>query len=159
MNKITPSFDSTAKTLTVTFPDDIDENSIFADWPAQPFKKVILDFEKVKMINSIGVREWVKWISHIPKDVDIIYRNCTRPVVVQMGLIGGFFRQGAQVDSFEVPYSCPKCAQQFSVLFKQGIDFKKGVIGTLEKQCPKCGASGELDVVETTYFRFLSKGG
>ena len=157
MANFTPLFDPASKTLTVNFSGNIDETTEFADMSSQPFQKVILNLENVKLINSIGVREWLKWIRNLPKHSEIVYRKCPRAIVVQMGLVGGFFREGTQIASFEVPYSCTKCSERFSIFFQKDVDYKHGKVGSLDRKCPKCGAPAELEVVESSYFGFLRK--
>jgi hypothetical protein len=144
--------------LIVSFHGHIDEDASFSSIDLSGSKTIIIDLEKVSAINSVGIREWIKWIRSAPEGSRITYKNCTKVIVDQINMVSGFLPDSAEVESFYVPYYSEASGVEKMVLFQRGIHFDKGKV--LPPQEVKDDASGdpmEMDVIEAKYFKFIHK--
>ena len=132
----------------------IDEDSDFKELQGLEQKNVVFDFDKVTMINSCGIREWIKFLDIIPEKINIIYRNCPQIIIEQINMVHGFFRKGASIESFYAPYYCEKCGKETKMHLKSD-QVKNRKAPKLE--CPKCGDEMDFDAIEAQYFSFLGK--
>lgn len=132
----------------------IDEDSVFDKIKALKLATYIFDFDKVGMINSCGIREWIKYLQEID-NAKISYVNCPQIIIEQVNMVHGFIRKGITVDSFYGPYFCTNCDTEKKILLKnvEVINFKAPA-----KQCNTCKADLEFDAIEKQYFSFLSQG-
>lgn len=133
----------------------IDEDSDFNELLGLLQKRVNFDFNQVNMINSCGIREWIKFLEKIPESTTIIYNNCPQIIIEQINMVHGFFRKGAIINSFYAPYFCENCGKEAKVHLKaEQVKNKKAP----NIDCPNCGAeSMEFDAIEAQYFTFLGK--
>jgi hypothetical protein len=134
-------------------------NEDFADIATNDFdgyKLIIVDFDKVTMINSAGIREWILFIKSL-SGKKITYRNCRKIIVDQMNYINDFLNKHIRVENIYVPYYCSNCDIEEMKLF----DLKEIVIeeriSLLDVICPSCKQSMEFDELEGQYFSFISK--
>jgi hypothetical protein len=132
----------------------IDEDANFEKIKSLGLKKYIFDFEKIKLINSCGIREWIKYIDEL-KNVEIIYRNCPQIIIEQINMVHGFIKKGTIVDSFIAPYFCEQCDDEKKVLLKstEVVNFQAPT-----KTCMKCGGELEFDAIPKQYFAFVQQG-
>ena len=142
----------------------IDEDVQFPAIDVAPFKNVFFDLKDVKSINSVGIREWLNWITPIASKSQVTMKNCPKTLVFQFNMVEGFLPKGSLVQSMYVPFFCEKCDLEENVLFEVGKEIK--VTGSnvtvdfdLEKIKPCKEASCELsmDVTEAKYFHFLKR--
>lgn len=132
----------------------IDEDSDFKELQGLEQNNIVFDFDKVNMINSCGIREWIKFLEVIPEKTNIIYRNCPQIIIEQINMVHGFFRKGASIESFYAPYYCEKCGKENKMHLKSD-QVKNRKAPKLE--CPKCGDEMDFDAIEAQYFSFLGK--
>ena len=142
--------------LYVNINEEIGEDLSFPEIKFIEINKIIFDLEKLKLINSCGIREWVIWIKKIPPTgIDIIFQNCPRVFIEQLNLIEGLIPLGGAVESFFVPYYCSDCDNLHSKYYvnKNGtkLVFPKNI------KCSTCGSEMDIDVIEKKYFKFLAK--
>lgn len=132
----------------------IDEDSVFDKIKNVQMNKFIFDFNKVTMINSCGIREWIKYLPEI-EGAKITYQNCPQIIIEQVNMVHGFIRKGIFVDTFYAPYFCPNCDTEKKILLKSSevTNFKAPL-----KQCNTCKSDLEFDAIEKQYFSFLSQG-
>jgi len=132
----------------------IDEDSIFDKIKNLKMNKYIFDFNKISMINSCGIREWIKYLQEL-EGMEIKYQNCPQIIIEQVNMVHGFIRKGIVVESFFAPYFCTTCDTDKKILLKNSeiIDSKAPV-----KQCNTCRNDLEFDAIEKQYFSFLSQG-
>lgn len=132
----------------------IDEDSSFDKIKSLGLKKYIFDFEKVKLINSCGIREWIKYLDEL-KNVEIVYRNCPQIIIEQINMVHGFIKKGTVVESFIAPYFCEECDDEKKVLLKSSevINFQAP-----PKKCMKCSKELEFDAIPKQYFAFIQQG-
>lgn len=139
-------------TLYVQFTGQIDEDAEFSKLSNITLKKVIFDFEKITLLNSCGIREWISFLESIPQNTQITYRHCQQIIIEQINMVHGFIREGAKIESFYAPYYCGKCDLEHKVLLTPE-KIKDHQAPTVS--CPKCQEEMEFDAIETQYFNFL----
>ncbi len=136
----------------------IDEDASFPfDLIPADGSSLVLNLAGVSLINSCGIRSWVKWIKGIPESTKLVLYDVPKIVVDQINMVDGFVPINTQIESFYVPYFCDACEEVTQVLYKAGkhylgkdLKFKEPVA------CQKCKGETEIDVLETKYFKFLS---
>ena len=112
-------------------------------------KELVINFAKVTLLNSCGIRAWIKWIQTVPPSVKIAFEECPKIVVDQINIVDGFLPKGAEVRSFDIPYFCEACEGSTIKSCKKGESYSETV------PCSKCGKEAEIDVIESKYFSFL----
>lgn len=119
-------------------------------------KEVQIEFKREVTFNSLGIREWITWISPLSKDTNLKIKlfGCPVSMVQQMNLLAGFLPSQAEVVSFYIPFYSDETDESEWVLATQGkeIQGKK-----LSISAPKdsTGKEMELDVKPDIYFKFL----
>jgi hypothetical protein len=141
--------------LNVQLVGAIDEDSDFKELMGLEQKTISFDFDLVTMINSCGIREWIKFNEKLPPRSTILYKNCPQIIIEQINMVHGFFRQGAVIQSFYAPYYCEKCGKEAKIHVKsEQVKNRKAP----SADCPHCGNEGiEFDAIEAQYFSFLGK--
>lgn len=141
--------------LNVELIGAIDEDSDFKELIGLEQKVVSFDFDKVTMINSCGIREWIKFIEKIPTRSNIVYKKCPQIIIEQINMVHGFLRQGATIASFYAPYYCEKCGKEAKIHIMSDLVKNRKAPAA---DCPNCGNEGiEFDAIEAQYFSFLGK--
>lgn len=140
--------------LNVELVGAIDEDADFRELGGLEQKNISFDFDKITMINSCGIREWIKFLETIPEKTDIVYRNCPQIIIEQINMVHGFFRKGASIESFYAPYFCENCNKENKVHLKSDqVKNRKAP----KMECQKCGEDMDFDAIEAQYFSFLGK--
>lgn len=140
--------------LNVELIGAIDEDADFKELLGLEQKTISFDFDKVNMINSCGIREWIKFLEKIPEKTDIVYNNCPQIIIEQINMVHGFFRKGASIESFYAPYYCEKCGKEQKIPLKADqVKNRKAP----KMECPKCAEEMDFDAIEAQYFSFLGK--
>lgn len=138
----------------IEFSGKIDEDVDFSKIIGLDQKNYVFDFEKVEMINSCGIREWITYIEKLPKDAKLDYLNCPQIIIEQINLVHGFVREGAKINSFFAPYYCENCDEEEKLLLESS---KVNNTKAPEMQCSKCNKVMEFDAIEKQYFNFLNQ--
>lgn len=138
----------------ITLDGTIDEDANFDKIKSLALKKYIFDFNNVVMINSCGIREWIKYLKEI-ESATIVYQNCPQIIIEQVNMVHGFIRKGVTVESFYAPYFCEQCDTPKKILLKDSeiVNSKPPV-----KHCNTCKEELEFDAIEKQYFSFLGQG-
>ncbi len=133
----------------------IDEDTDFKELTGLEQNTISFDFKQVSMINSCGIREWIRFLEKIPPKTAIVYQNCPQIIIEQINMVHGFFRKGAVISSLYAPYFCEKCNKEAKVhLQTEQIKNRKAP----KVECPHCGNEKmEFDAIEGQYFAFLGK--
>lgn len=132
----------------------IDEDVDFKELIGLEQKTVSFDFNQVSMINSCGIREWIRFMEKIPEKSTVIYKNCPQIIIEQMNMVHGFFRKGSQIESFYAPYFCESCNKEAKVhILASQVKNRKAP----KENCPTCNEEMEFDAMEAQYFSFLGK--
>jgi anti-anti-sigma regulatory factor len=144
-------------TPCLTLKGAIDEDANFAQAPVTG-AAVIVDLGGVTAINSVGIREWIKWTKTFPAGCKMTVRNCPKIVVDQINMVLGFLPSGTKVESFFVPYYSEASGNEKMVLFMNGREFKDGKVTPPPAVNDEGGEPMEMDVIETKYFKFVANG-
>lgn len=140
--------------LNVELIGAIDEDADFKELMGLEQKTISFDFNQVNMINSCGIREWIKFLEKIPEATHVIYNNCPQIIIEQINMVHGFFRKGASINSFYAPYFCENCDKENKVhLMAEQVKNRKAP----KMECPKCEEVMDFDAIEAQYFSFLGK--
>jgi len=117
---------------------------------------ILFDVDKVKMINSCGIREWIRLIESFGSAVTLEYVKVPQIVVQQMNMISGFLSKNAKVTSFYAPYFIEDLDEEKQILLRSDEvkNFKAP-----EQTAEVDGTTYKLDfdAIEEQYFRFLKK--
>lgn len=145
------SVDSTPEVTTFKFSGSINEDFTFKNLIGERSSKYIFDLESVSLLNSCGIREWIKFINELPEDSELEYHNCPTVVVLQMNMVKGFLTSNAKVVSFYAPYYDEEADEEVKILLttEQVVDGKAPEIKN------DAGEELEFDGIEATYFKFL----
>jgi DNA-directed RNA polymerase subunit RPC12/RpoP/anti-anti-sigma regulatory factor len=141
--------------LNVELIGSIDEDADFKELLGLEQKHITFDFNQVNMINSCGIREWIRFLEKVPVACTISYTNCPQIIIEQMNMVHGFVRKGAIIESFYAPYYCEKCSKESKVhVITEQVKNRKAP----KVDCPHCGAEDmDFDAIEGQYFSFLGK--
>jgi hypothetical protein len=140
--------------LRVELVGAINEDADFNELLGLDQTKISFDFDKINMINSCGIREWIKFIEKIPATTGVVYRNCPQIIIEQINMVHGFFKSGATIESFYAPYFCETCNKEHKIHLKsEQVQNRKAP----QMGCPKCSNEMEFDAIEAQYLNFLGK--
>lgn len=135
----------------------IDEDADFSTINLQNYQEIELDLNKVKAINSCGIREWINWINQGNAAQFIYYKNCPKVIVDQINMVEGFLPTNGKVKSFYVPYYSEETEEEKNVLFTYGKEFDDKNINPPSDVVDKRGNAMEMDILEAKYFKFISR--
>jgi anti-anti-sigma regulatory factor/DNA-directed RNA polymerase subunit RPC12/RpoP len=141
--------------LIVEFQGSIDEDADFKELIGLEQKLITFDFKQVNMINSCGIREWIKFIEKIPEKCTMTYTNCPQIIIEQINMVHGFIRKGATIKSFYAPYYCEKCGKESKIHLEADLVKNRKAP---RASCPHCGSEDmDFDAIEAQYFSFVGK--
>ncbi len=135
---------------------NIDEDTDFSQINLNGASEVEIDLEKIKSINSCGIREWIKWLGTATQ-AKFFFSNCPKVIVDQINLVDGFLPKSSKVVSFYVPYYNDDEGSEKNVLFKYGVEFTEGQVNPPPKVQDGGGNEMEMDVIEAKYFAFIKR--
>lgn len=145
--------------LSIKLVGQLDENATLSKIEvvgSPAIQNIRIDWDGVKVINSDGIKEWIKWVQTVPKDIQIAFEKCPRIVINQVNLVNGFLPKGATIHSFYVPYFCLTCDYITPVLCSAESSFSNHQFNPpRDIRCNKCSQETELDIIPAKYFRFL----
>lgn len=115
---------------------------------------LVIDLSGLDRINSLGVRDWMRFIRTCETaGVDLTFERCSPTIVGQISMITNFMGTRSQISSVEVPYLCTSCASERIQL----LELVPGAELQLTITCPKCGAPMELDDLVETYAEIMRR--
>jgi hypothetical protein len=119
--------------------------------------KVRFNCKGIQRINSVGVKNWVRYFESLKKtSLNIVFEHCSPAIVEQVNMISNFL-QGYPMVSVYVPFACTKCGSELVGHFEvEALKKLKFEIPTLN--CTKCGGVAEFDDIPEEYFNFLILG-
>jgi CheY-like chemotaxis protein len=136
----------------VVIKGDITEASSLATLVPLLVGRVDFDLAQVAYINSLGVRDWIRFL----RSVNIQgyeFHACSVPFVLQAALIPPMLGRGT-VMSFFAPYFCESCDHQEDRLLQSAAILAAGYAPPVF-QCPGCGGKLALDDLPERYLAFL----
>lgn len=145
--------------LHLSFDGPLDEDADYRSIDISKIKGMIFNFEKISMINSTGIQQWVAFFKEVPASLEIRFEKCAVKLVHQINLFP-WFLTGKKVNilSFYAPYFCENCDQDFELLVTPGECLATGSPKAPARDCPKCGAKSiDFDSIEKKYFLFLTR--
>ena len=133
--------------------EGVDFKPLIADGPTE----IHIYCREVARINSIGIKEWIRFFSErTEKGVKLKFFECPPALVEQINLVVNFICDGI-VESMYLPYCCPACYKSTETLVT--IESLRLILTNLpEPQCPDCKkANLAFDDIPSEYFAFLSR--
>lgn len=135
--------------------EDFDVAPLLAAKMTMDCDGVILDLSGVRRVNSLGVREWIRFLDALRKRVGerrVVLERCSVAIVQQLNMIATF-RGTAEVRSIFAPYRCPSCHDDRELLVDVSDPRAVDVPPTIP--CEGCGARMEFDDLLDVYISFL----
>jgi hypothetical protein len=139
----------------------IDETARLGDLiAAATAGRLHLDLAGVRFINSLGVREWIRFLAGATAaGVAVDLAQVSEPMIQQLNMIVAA-RGRARVVSFFAPYACDACGREESLV----IELEPNRAGLLAGNappapCPECGATMAFNDFPQRYFLFLGESG
>jgi hypothetical protein len=157
MGQLTTEIKNLGHQLVVHLLGEIDEDVKFPDLSFGGVSEIIFDFDKVALINSCGIREWLSFLKHFPEGMKVSFRKCPPLIIDQVNMISGFIPAKGEIESFYVPYYSDDQDKTVLKLFSRGVDFQGNDFGPPEV-ITENGVEAELDVIPAKYFQFLKRG-
>ena len=142
--------------LKIEIDGHIDEESVFPELDLGGVNKMVVNLDKVTAINSVGIREWIKWSKGLGSVATIEIHHCPKVVVDQVNMVAGFLPPNAKMESFYVPYYSDDSGEEKMVLFKRGEHFGDSGVTPPGGLKDSEGNEMEIDVIEAKYFKFLN---
>ncbi len=141
-----------ARGANVTISGIIDENANFDQLTALRGRLEIC-MKDVRRINSFGARSWMDVIRALGKEAQLVFVECSPPIIDQLNMINGFLGHGA-VESFYGPMICERCEDEHLHLFtSREVNDNEGYLTKVN--CDHCNIPMELDDLEDQYTLFL----
>jgi hypothetical protein len=122
----------------------IDDGSPLGDLAVQiPAGDVTIDTDGVTFINSIGMREWMRFVRALRERGTVTFERVADVLITQMNLRPEF--AGANVTSFHAQYVCPACGAEPAPLVDAVVNAEG--LRRLEAPrlpCPECATPMDL---------------
>jgi hypothetical protein len=135
--------------------ENFDGNSLAQSLASKPV--IVFDFDRVGLITSYGIREWVRFLKMLPDSSYYCFVRCTPAVVTQLNAITTFPGRG-EVLSIYLPYVCPECDERSELLLDVQHEQERLVqLRYPRMSCSRCEIESELDEVPEVYFSYVSK--
>jgi anti-anti-sigma regulatory factor len=136
----------------------IDERAQLVPLAEQVTERVVIDLERVSFINSVGVREWIRFLRALAdKHVGVTLRRCSEAMVNQLNMIVDT-SQGAVIESFFAPYACAGCGRETSILLEMSAHrVELARLEAPEHPCPGCNGRMQLGELPQRYLLFVSR--
>lgn len=157
MNRLDVLMSGDQTTRRLTLAGRIDDSSPLAGLVDQVrAAEIVIDTGGVVFINSIGVREWLRFCrALVQTGARIRLENVAEVLVTQLNLIPEL-RVGVTIESVQAPYACERCGAEVSQL----IDVVRHAQELRANQppvvaCPECGGTLALADYPDRYFLFL----
>lgn len=131
----------------------IDERLEFSQLNGKTEKPLKVDCKRVTRINSVGVKNWIRYFSGLTqKKIPVTFEFMPPCLVEQLNAVQNF-NSGGTVVSILLPYKCKSC--QTSLLGPvQVSDIPKLMKSIPETKCPKCQGVASFDDLPEEYFEF-----
>ncbi len=137
----------------VTISGVLDESVSLAALAAKTVAPVVIDLADVRVIDSIGVREWVDFLRALPRPV--VLERCSEALVYQFGMIKETL-QDARVASFFAPLECEQCGREERIeVDVASADRVRGPVTLPGVVCRSCGGGLALAEHPERFLGFL----
>lgn len=122
--------------------------------------RVIFECTQVKLVDSTGIGEWVRFIGDLVARCEVVYRNVPVSVIDSFNLVPDMI--GSEdvankhtVQSFFAPYYCKSCNTYVDLLLKVDDVLPKKQLPV--KRCAACGQNNVPEVLGEDYLTFLER--
>jgi len=115
---------------------------------------VLINLDQVKMINSLGIREWIKFMNHLA-NLKVEFIKCPKIFIDQVNMVQGFITPNCKIKSFYVPYFNEDSNIEKNFLYSFGTEYGDGFLNVKANIKADDGSDLDIDVVEQKYFKFL----
>ncbi len=133
---------------------DVTDDTDLAPMIAGLKGKATVDLGDLARMNSVGVRQWVRFVHAIPADLKVSLERCPVFFVKQVTMIGNFLGP-VHVRSAHLPYVCTKCDATRNDLFTASdLDAQTP---PAPAACADCQGAMELDDSEDVYVAFVKE--
>lgn len=122
----------------------IDDASPLGDLAAQVLHgDVTIDTDGVTFVNSIGMREWMRFVRALKAHGRVTYERVADVLITQMNMLPEF--DGARVTSFHAQYVCGACGAEAAPLV-DAVAHAADLRGMRAPKvpCPECGQPMDL---------------
>ena len=113
--------------------------------PKVPPGDVVIDAGGVTFVNSIGMREWIRFVRALrDRGSRITVERVAEVLMAQLNMVGEM-AHAITVSSFHAPYLCPACGGEHAPLVDARANAQ--ALRRLEAPrlpCPECGAAMDL---------------
>jgi hypothetical protein len=113
------------------------------------------NLDGITLINSSGTREWTKLIGNA-QHIEVTVSHCPKVFIDQVNTVEGFLTKNCRILSFYVPYFNEDTNVEKNLLFENGKNFNESEI-KINQSIVENDVRYNLDVIESTYFRFMRK--
>ena len=114
--------------------------------------RISFDMSQVRYMNSLGVREWVRFLDRANAQ-GYEFHACSPAFVLQASMVDGVLGRGTVV-SFFAPYVCTECDFSAEKLLQSATVLAANYVPPTFS-CPRCDQPMELDDLPERYFAFL----
>ncbi len=122
----------------------IDDSSLLGDLAGQvPAGDVAIDTEGVTFVNSIGMREWMRFVRALKARGRLTFERVADVLMTQMNMLPEF--DGSTVTSFHAQYVCESCGAEPAPLVDavaHAQDLRS--MRAPKLPCPECGKPMDL---------------
>ena len=137
----------------VTISGVVDESAHFDSSEIPDKSSLVLDFDGLTGINSLGIRTWVRFVNELlEKGCNFKFRNCRSIIIDQVNMVADFAPKGTIFESFYAPFSCDDCNSDVELLFTEKNILENDYSAP---KCTTCNEEMEMDALEDEYFIFL----
>lgn len=123
----------------ITEKADLDIEKIPAGRP------VVIDVGDVRVINSLGCRDWMRFLSKLSKRTPSVTIRRLSPMLAFHASTIRNFLGPAHVESVLSPWMCSRCEHYVEYLQDARAELPSSL------PCPKCGSEMVLDTFEGVY--------
>ena len=156
MSKLKVNLKSDGDIRLISLTGIVDEDFEYEPLLENPGKIYKIDFNELKMINSTGIREWIRFVEKLGSAVEFQYFNCPHIIIQQMNMVAGFLTKNAKVLSFYAPYFCEETDEEEHILLQSSeIKNFKAPLRTIKVDGQEVEL--EFDAIEDQYFKFLKR--
>ena len=156
-NQLQYKLEREGDTTRVIFSGVINGSASLTALASQLSGNIVFDTFAVSRIDSLGVREWLNFITRLTNVDKITLVRCSPAIVTQLNNVDNF-RGEASVESVAAPFYCNDCdAEHLEIIDTcANIETPVELIDRNEHHCRQCGAAAEFDDLVERYFQFLA---
>jgi len=131
-----------------------DETSDFSAIDLSGGGQVVFDTAAVRLINSWGARQWIRFLRAIPEGVEFCFVNASTVFIKHCNMVTDMLGRGS-IMSFAAPYACDGCERSSEHLLQVAELSGMVVQQPPQFRCPDCGGVERLDEMPARYFAFM----